>query len=268
MDRLDLEERRRTRWRQRPELKVATPEDAVPFIDQMGICTLYPACSEVPNLMHAYVGDPDYKAEAKWDSPSGQIYPWRWILGARQAAYYGVLVGKKPTFVSWRLLPQVLGAFKERRHPEELFALGELSENAMRVARALEEAGRPLATDALRSAAGFPIGKENRNAYLKALEELELKVLVAKRFETEDAMLHALVDLEYREAADQAHELDPEEALVAVLTKIVHASGFVELKPLARGFRVAEVRMEQALKRVEGVKEVAIEKSRLFVSQE
>jgi hypothetical protein len=165
---MTIEQRRLVSWCQDGEHKVPDPEAAKAFIDRVGLCTLYPACTEVPNLLHAYVGDPNYKGNAKWDSPSGHVYTWRWEIGKVQAAFYGVIVGKKPTWVSWPLLPTVLAAFMEPRHPDELYELGELSADALRISQALETTSSPMSTDELRSAAGFPTGKPQRAAYLKA----------------------------------------------------------------------------------------------------
>src|SRR5437763_370208 len=99
---------RRKRWRQTPEDRIPDSEAAIGLIDRVGIATLFPASPEVPNLYHAYVGDPDRPTDAKWDSPSGQVFEWRWHLGRREAAFYGVVVSKRPTWVSWTMVPAVL----------------------------------------------------------------------------------------------------------------------------------------------------------------
>lgn len=229
------------------------PVAAKAFIDRVGICTLYPTNPEVPNLFHAYVSDPNAKGEAKWDSPSGQIYTWRWELGKVQAAFYAVLIGKKPTFVAWHLLPLVLAINMDPRHPEELYELGELSANALKIARALEENGQPMGTDALRKAAEFPVGKPHRTAYLKALEELEHRLLVAKTFAGDEQMLHALVDLQYREASEQARKLTREVALRDLLATLLREWVVITAKPLARGLRLPHAELVSALQSLPGI---------------
>src|ERR1051326_7129804 len=84
-------------WRQTPETRLSGPEEAPALIDTLGIVTLFHASDEFPNLYHAYMGDPDAKTEAKYDSPSGEVYCWRWTLGKQRAAFYSTLVRRKPT---------------------------------------------------------------------------------------------------------------------------------------------------------------------------
>ena len=209
-----LIEHRHTRWRQTPETHIVGDEDAPALIDRLGIVTLYPASPEVPNLYHAYVGDPNAKTEAKWDSPSGTVYSWRWTLGRKEAAFYAVLVRKRPTFVSWEMLPVALRLFADLRMPDELYDLGVISASAYRIAQALEASGGVLSTGALRDATGFPAGRDQRAAYLKAMEELDTRLLVARFFaKGDDDAHHALVYMRYREYVDAAEKLTREQAL-------------------------------------------------------
>src|SRR5947209_6667615 len=94
---------RLARWRQTPETRIANPDEARRLIDQVGVATLYPASPEFPNLFHAFMGDPDAKTDSGHDSPSGQVYAWRWALGRQGTAFYSVLVRGRPTWVSWAL---------------------------------------------------------------------------------------------------------------------------------------------------------------------
>src|SRR5262249_29005115 len=99
---------RRARWCQTPQERIPGVEAAAPLIDRLGIVTLFPASEEVPNLFHAYMGDPHAPTSSQWDSPSGHVYTWRWTLGRRPAGFYSSLVRGRPTWVSWGLLPAVL----------------------------------------------------------------------------------------------------------------------------------------------------------------
>src|SRR5262245_17411301 len=213
-----LIQQRLTNWRQTPDTRIAGDEEAPALIDQLGIITLYPASPEVPNLYHAYVGDPNAKTEATWDSPSGIVYSWRWTLGRREAGFYAMLVRKRPTFVSWQLLPAALRLFADLRMPDELYDSGVISSAAYRITQALEAAGGALTTGDLRAAAGFPAGREQRAAYLKAVEEMDTRLLLAKFFTLgDDDAHHALLYLRYREYVDAAERLTREEALDQLL---------------------------------------------------
>ncbi|MFN8540804.1 MAG: hypothetical protein U0232_25415 [Thermomicrobiales bacterium] len=79
---------------------------------------------------------------------------------------------------------------------------------------ALTEAGGVLDTGTLRRAAGFPTGKEQRVAYLKAVAELDAKLLLAKVFSPDDQdMRHILVQTRYPEHVAAAENLTRDAAL-------------------------------------------------------
>lgn len=224
-------------WCQTSETRIADADAAARLIHRVGLATLYPVSTEIPNLFHAYVGDPDARTDSKWDSPSGHVYTWRWELGKRGAAFYTAIVRKKPTWVSWRLLPAVLRLLGEFRTPPELYEAGELSNGAYRIARALDESGPELNTGELREAAGFPIGKEQRAAYLKAVAELEGRLLLAKVFpptEGDRDMRHTLVSRRYPEHLAAAARLSREAALEHLLSTYLASAVDVVPDTLAR----------------------------------
>jgi hypothetical protein len=249
-----ITQRRLINWRQTPDTRIAGDDDAPELIDQLGIMTLYPASPEIPNLYHAYMGDPRAKTEAKWDSPSGIVYSWRWTLGRRGAGFYAVLVRKRPTFVSWRLLPAVLRLCADLRMPDEIYDSGVISPAAYRITQALEATGGALTTGELRAASGFPVGREQRTAYLKAVEELDTRLLLAKFFTPgDDDAHHALLYLRYREYVDAAERLTREQALDQMLR--IYLPGAVYAAPtiLARHLRLEEAELSAGLERlVEG----------------
>jgi hypothetical protein len=239
MDLSELEKRRLESWCQDGKHRIADPGEAVKFIDRVGICPLYRASDEFPDLFHGHTSDPTLVPDASWDSISGEIYTWRWKIGGTDGAFYAALVGKKPTWVSWKLLPDVLAAFMDRRTPDELFDLGLLSANGHKIAAALEEAGGVLSTKDLRKQAGFPTGKENRKNYLKAIEELESFLWLAKKTsEGVDDMSHALIPTFYKEQAEYAYKTDPANGLKAVLAAYVEGARFVRPAAFAKAFRI------------------------------
>jgi hypothetical protein len=249
-----LTQRRLSNWRQTPATRIAGDEEAPDLIERVGLITLYPASPEVANLYHAYMGDPTAKTEAKWDSPSGTVYSWRWTLGRREAGCYGVLVRKRPTFVSWRLLPAALRLFADLRMPDELYDSGVISSAAYRITQALEAAGGALTTGELRAAAGFPAGREQRAAYLKALEELDTRLLLARFFTPgDDDAHHALLYLRFREHVDAAERLTRAEALDQALRVYLPTAVYAAPTILARHLRLEEDELCAGLDRlVEG----------------
>lgn len=245
--------RRLENWCQTPETRIADAEAAARLIERVGLATLYPVSPEIPNLFHAYVGDPEAKTDSKWDSPSGHVYGWRWELGKRGAAFYAAIVRKKPTWISWQLLPAVLRLRGEFRAPAELYEAGDLSNGAYRIANALDEAGCELDTGELRTAAGFPTGKERRAAYLKAVAELESRLILAKVFspaEGDQNMRHTLVRLRYPEQCAAAEQLSRDAALDQLLRTYLAAAVDVVPDVLAKDLGIPAPELRAGLSRV------------------
>ncbi|HLV98347.1 MAG TPA: hypothetical protein VKT82_06675 [Ktedonobacterales bacterium] len=247
----DLQALRRERWNQTPDTRLADAAAVPTLIDRVGIATLFQASPEIPNLYHAYMGDPTAKTSSKWDSPSGQVYSWRWTLGRQGVAFYTTLVCRRSTWVSWGLLPAVLRLCGETRMPDELYDAGALSAEAYRIAQALEEAGGTLDTGELRKAANFPVGKASRAAYLKALEELEMRLLVAKYFQAgQEDTYHTLLATRYQDYAERAQQLSREEALEQLLTTYLPNAVYALPTVLARHLRLPEPELRAGLERL------------------
>jgi hypothetical protein len=261
----NLNRMREQSWRVDGSSRLPDPTAAKEYIDRLGIVTLYHASAEVPNLYDAHMGTPNAPTDSKHDSPSGYVYTWRWDLGKAKAAFYGSLVSKRPTWVSWDTLPLVLGAFMERREPEEMHAEGLLSGDALRIARTLGSQDRAMTTDEVRKEAGFPAGKEHRGAYLKALEELESRMIAAKPFLPDGEMAHALTAQEYGSAVEAAWALDARDALTELMKRLLPEWLFVRTKPFARALRIPEDRLVPAL-RGAGLTEIVEGRERAFTS--
>lgn len=243
-------QRRQAAWSQTPERRISGPAEGRAMIDRLGLVTHYPVSPEIPNLFHAFMGDPDAQVDSGHDSPSGEVYSWRWTLGGQEAAFYATVVRNRPTWVSWRLLPAVLRLRGELRSAEELYDAGEISDNARRIAEALEDAGDAMATGDLRREAGFPTGKEQRAAYLKALDELDRRLLVAKVFSAGSTdMSHTLVRVRYPEALGAAEQLTRDEALMQLLQPYLPAAVYVVPATLARHLGLSESELRAALDR-------------------
>ncbi|HEV2458216.1 MAG TPA: hypothetical protein VGS80_07600 [Ktedonobacterales bacterium] len=246
-----LQARRYARWRQTPASHIRDATEAAALIDRVGLATLYPVSTEIPNLYHAYVGDPAASTDSKWDSPSGHVYAWRWELGRPETAFYTALVRKRPTWVAWALLPAVLCLCGDLRALDELVDMRVISRDAYRVAQALETSGGALSTGELRAAAGFPTGKEQRAAYLKAVEELDTRMLLAKVFARDgDEMSHALVSARYPQQVAAAERMSRAEALDALFAAYLPNAIYTVPSALAKDLKVPEAELRAGLDRV------------------
>jgi hypothetical protein len=245
--------RRMRGWCQTEDLRLPDPDAAAAFIERVALATLFPASPEVPNLFHAHLGNPEARTDSGHDTPSGEVYGWRWALGRRGAAFYGTVVRNRPTWVAWHLLPAVLRLRRETRSPEDLHQAGLLSPEALRIAAVLKDTGGPLSTGELRRAAGFPTGKAERAAYLRAVAELDGRLLVAKVFSPDPDdldMAHALVAQRYPDAVTAAEALTREAALDRLLAAYLPAAAYARPTPLARHLGLPEPELRAGLTRL------------------
>lgn len=254
--------RRHLAWCQTRDTHIAGVAGAIDLVERVGILTHFPTSPEFANVYSAHMGDPEAKTDAKWDTPSGRVYTWRWEMGARQTGFYGSAVRKRPTWIRWDLLPAILRLRGERRAPDELFELGQISANAYRIANVLEAAGGTLTTRDLRAEAGFPSGKEHRSAYLKAMEELDTRLMVGKTFSAgEDEMSHQLVFVVHREHLTAADSLTEADAWDAFLLAYLPLAAFISPSVLARHLGVDAQNLATAIERL--VHQTAVREERI-----
>jgi hypothetical protein len=226
-------------WCQTPGTRLPGDHMAPAFIERVGVATLYPASPEIPNLFWAYLGDHGARNDSGWDTPSGEVYTWRWKVGRKSAAFYTALIRRRPTWIRWSLLPAILRLCGSLRPPEELYEVGLLSGSAYRIAQTLEAAAGALGTGELREQAGFPRGAPSRAAYLKAVEELETHLLLAKVFLSEgDAMHHTLVRKQYPDLVAAAERLSLDEALEQFLQVYLPQAVYANPTILARDLKL------------------------------
>ena len=248
-----LEERRRRGWHQTPDGRLADAEAGAAFVRRAGVVTLFPASSEVPDLFHAHVGDPQARTEMKWSSPTGEVYGWRWGIGRPAAASYTTFVMRRPTWVSWDLLPAVLRLRAPLGTPDELHGAGALSAGALRIARVLTDCDGVLSTGVLRALAGYPTGKAERAAFLRAVAELDDRLLLAKVFAgDDDDMRHALVHVRYPEHVAAARALTAEAALDRLLMTYLPLAAYTRPAPLAKAMGLPAADVVAGLERLAG----------------
>lgn len=247
------------RWSQTPQTRIPDSLHAATMINRVGLATLYPASPEIPNLFHGYMGTHDAPTDSGHDSPSGHVYGWRWDLGRAEAAFYTAVVRRRPTWVSWALLPAVIRLLGEPRTPDELYDLGAISADAYRIAQVLEGAESALSTSELRREAGFPVGKERRAAYLKAVDELETRLLLAKVFSVDDLdMRHALVSVRYPEHGEAAEQMTREEALDHFLATYVPHAVYAAPARLAKHLGLPERELRAGLEQLKATGRVSV----------
>lgn len=247
-----LEDARLRSWCQTQESRLATPDSAQTFIDRAGIATLYPASAEIPNLFHAYTGDPSSTTDAGHDTPSGRVYAWRWELGSREVGYFGEVVRKRPTWVSRRLLPALLRLRADPRVPRRLYEAGGISTGALRIAEALQSAGEPVSTGELRRLAGFPNGTEQRKTFLKAVAELDSLLITTRAFSSATTdTFYCLTELTYPDAARQSMSMSIEEGIRAFLQMYLSSALYIRPQTVAKHLGISKQDLLTVLEELE-----------------
>ena len=242
-------------WCQTPATRIAGPDDAPALIGRAGIATLFPVSPEFADLYAAFVG-PGIPTDSGHSTPSGEVYGWRWELGRREVAFYGTVVRGKPTWVAWDLLPALLRLLGDTRPLEDQIAAGLLSDDARRVAEALAGNGGSLTTGDLRRLAGFETGRERRAAYLRAIAELDRRLLVGRGFGPPDDpndhdMRQVLVAARHPDAIAAADTLDADTALRQLLTRYLQAAAFIRPAVFARHLRLDGTDVDRTLDTME-----------------
>lgn len=246
-----LHVRRLENWRQTAQTRIPDAGAGANLIERVGLATLYPVSPEIPNLFHAYVGSPEATTDSGWDTPSGQVYAWRWEIGRPARACYAAIVRTRPTWVSWSLLPAVLRLRAALDAPHDLYAAGQLSAGALRIADALGAAGGALGTGELRQEAGFPTGKTQRAAFLRAIAELDGQLLLAKVFADGDTdMRHALVRRRYPDQVAAAERLTREAALDQLLAAYLPPAVYAVPPALAKALKLPAAEIRAGLERL------------------
>jgi len=179
----DVQALRAERYRQRPHLRVSTEDEALGFLNEVGLSLLFSAKDmELPSLWGAICGG-DCPVPSHHDNPElGLAWRWKDSLPIEGKVLYGKFLRKKPVFISLALAPCFYALSPNYGDPAEDYLQdyldGRLSVEAKQVYEVLLEQGA-LPTSRLRREAGLS-GKANANRFDRALAELQMDLRIAK----------------------------------------------------------------------------------------
>jgi hypothetical protein len=179
----ELQAARAERYRQRPELKIRTEEQALAFIDEVGLCLLFSARDiELPSLWGALCGGDRPVPSHHDDRELGLAWSWKDTLPIAGRVLYGKFLRKKPVFISLELAPYFYALSPNYGQPDEDYLQdyqdGRLSVEAKQVYEVLLDQGA-LPTSRLRIEAGLS-GKGNAGRFDRALAELQMDMRIGK----------------------------------------------------------------------------------------
>lgn len=174
---------RAIRYRQRPHLRLKSEDEALQFLNDVGLCLLFSAKDvELPTLWGAVCGDDRPLPDTHRDPNLGLAWNWKDRLPIAGKVLYGKFLRKRPVFVSLELAPYLYALSPNYGNPAEDYVQdyedGRLSVEAKQVYQVLLEQGA-LPTSRLRREAGLS-GKGSAGRFDRALAELQMDLRIAK----------------------------------------------------------------------------------------
>ena len=178
-----LQAARAERYRQRSHLRVRTQDEALGFLNDVGLCLLFSANDiELPSLWGALCGE-DRPVPSHHDNRElGLAWRWKDELPIAGKVLYGKFLRRKPVFISLELAPYFYALSPNYGVPAEDYMQdyvdGRLSVEAKQVFEVLLQEGA-LPTSRLRLEAGLG-GKANAGRFDRALAELQMEFRISK----------------------------------------------------------------------------------------
>jgi hypothetical protein len=178
-----LQQTRAERYRQRPDLRVRTEDEALEFLNDVGLCLLFSSRDvELPSLWAALCGEDRPVPNDHDDHELGLAWRWKDTLPVAGRVLYGKFLRKKPVFVSLDLAPHFYALSPNYGNPAEDYLHdyldGRLAVEAKQVYEVLLEQGA-LPTSRLRREAGLG-GQANATRFDRALVELQMDLRITK----------------------------------------------------------------------------------------
>lgn len=238
--------------------RVRNAGQLVSLVDALGFAfafTLRPGDAAIPACFdHLSTSDEG----RKW----GWMWGWKDELAEEKKLYYGMLLARKPTFVSLRLLPAFYATFgragEADDHLDDVRA-GRLSDVARRIIDFLAQNGETQ-TKRMRAELGIT-SKEGRTAYGKAIDEVQRLMYVARVRAVGEGRedynyTYDLFVRRYPEIVKAAERISSADATATLLERTLALAGAVTGKQLARLFEWDEDAQERAIARLERAKKL------------
>jgi hypothetical protein len=178
-----IETLRAERYRQLPHLRVKTEEEALSFLNEVGLSSLFSAKGmELPSLWGAICGENRPLPQHHDSRELGLAWQWKDTLPIAGSVLYGKFLRKRPVFISLDLAPHFYALSPNYGDLAEDYALdyqdGRISVESKQVYETLLEMGA-LPTSRLRLEAGLP-GKKNATRFEGALTDLQMDFRIVK----------------------------------------------------------------------------------------
>lgn len=222
-----LERERAECYRRRPHLRVNTEEEALSFLNDVGLCLLFSAKGiELPSLWGALCGA-DRPLPNHHDSRElGHAWHWKDSLPVASKVLYGKFLRKKPVFISLDLAPFFYALSPNHGNLAadylEDYQDGRLSVEAKQVYEVLLDQGA-LPTSRIRREAGLS-GKSNASRFDRSLAELQMdfritKVAISDANRWGYCYVYDLLPRHYPSVVDAARQISGRQARETILLR-------------------------------------------------
>ncbi len=240
-----LAAQRAYRYRRTPERRIQSIAEARDFVQDVGFCHFWPIKGvETPNLFHAIAGR-IRPVPAEHDDPDiSKCWGWKDQSLDKRWWYYGKLLRRRATLVSFDLLPSLYACSENYGDLDdylEEYRDGLLTAEAKAIYEALLEHG-PLDTIQLRREARMS-GENAKSRFNRGLVELQvgLKVLpirVAQAGAWRYAFVYEIVQRHYPDLPEQARHIKRSEARRTLVLQYLDNVVAADRKMIGKVFHV------------------------------
>jgi len=233
--------------------RVRNAEQLVDLVDRFGFAfafTLRTGDAEIPACFDHLSTNDEHR---KW----GWMWGWKDELAEAKRLYYGMLLARKPTFVSLDMLPSFYATFgragEADDHLDDVRA-GRLSDVGRRIIEFLAQNGETQ-TKRMRAELGIS-SKEGRLQYGKAIDEVQRLMYVARVRAVGEGRedynyTYDLFVRRHPETVTAAERIASADAVSTLLARALQLAGAMNEKQLIRLFEWDEAVARRAIARAE-----------------
>lgn len=224
-----------------PAKRVATPRQALTFVNQRGFTYFWPIKGvDLPSLWTAAAGD--RPVADKHDDPGHITWGWKDNALDKKIWYYGKILRGKATMISLEIAPYFYALSENYGEPEEDYLIayreGRLPQAAKQVYEALLDKGAMNTLD-LRKEAKLSNAKDSE--FNKALEYLQrdfkiLPVGVAQAGAWKYSHIYEIAARHFPDLPEQARKISESQARVKLLELYFNMVGAAQMKDVNKLF--------------------------------
>jgi len=239
-------------FRTAPGTRVASPDEAVAFVEERGFIFFWPIKDILmPSLWVAAAGDRPVPDEH--DDPGHVTWGWKDSLLGKRRWYYGRVLRKRNMMVSLNLLPYFYALSPNYGDPQEDYLIdyeaGRLLQAAKQIYETLLDRG-PQDTIALRKNAGLT-SRAADTEFNRALDELQttmriLPVGISESGAWHYSFIYDIVARHFPDIVERAHPIAEHEARQKLLRVYLDSVGAAPFREIKKIFGNAPMKWENA----------------------